>query len=241
MSEKSTEARPPRKPAADPTPAPPPSGGSARFQVLDWGTLDYRTAHARQLAALDDRIEGRIGDTVFLVEHPHVFTHGRGANGAHPDFTTINGESVEHVAIERGGDVTYHGPGQLVAYPIIDVRALTGDLHRFLRWLEDVLIATIAEFGITGRHHPNYTGAWVDERKVASIGVAVRKWVSYHGVALNVNTDLRFFLAINPCGLAPETMTSMAELLGSPVPMPEVKRAFVRSLEQAAVKSILRR
>jgi lipoate-protein ligase B len=193
------------------------------------------------LAALEERIEGRIGDVVYLVEHPHVFTHGRGDTAPMPSFSEVTGERVEHVAVERGGEVTYHGPGQLVAYPIIDVRAMTGDLHRFLGWLEDVLIATIAEFGIAGRHHPNYTGAWVEERKIASIGVAVRKWVSYHGVALNVNTDLRFFSDINPCGLVPETMTSMAALRGSPVPMSEVKRALARCLEQTAVDSILRR
>jgi lipoate-protein ligase B len=178
---------------------------------------------------------------VFLVEHPHVYTHGRGANAHIPETSVVFGESVSHLAIERGGDVTYHGPGQVVAYPIVDIRALTGDLHRFLRWLEEVLIATIGEWAIEGHHHPDYTGAWVGDRKIASIGVAVRKWVSYHGVALNVNTDLRFFSAIHPCGLEPEVMTSMAELTGTRVPCDDVKLALARSLESTVpTKSLLR-
>lgn len=208
------------------------SADAIPLNVIDWGPLSYPEAHVRQLSAVHERIQNRMTDTVHLVEHPHVYTHGRVSTGHFPKSEIVLGERVAHVAIERGGDVTYHGPGQLVAYPIVDVRALTGDLHRFLRWLEDVLIATIAEWGILGHHHSRHTGVWVDDRKIASIGVAVRKWISYHGVALNVNTDLRFFSAIHPCGLSPDVMTSMAAILRRPVPMDDVKQTFIRALRQ---------
>jgi lipoate-protein ligase B len=192
--------------------------------IVDWERLSYSEAYQRQLALLDDRINGRCPDTVALVEHPHVFTYGRSSavRELAPEVTVL-GEPVAQVAIERGGDVTYHGPGQLVMYPIVDVRALTGDLHEFLRWLQSVIIETIAHWGIEGRQHPEHTGVWVGDRKIASIGVAVRKWISFHGVALNVSTDLRFFGAIQPCGLPSEIMTSMSDLAGERICVDDVK------------------
>ncbi|MBD3298405.1 MAG: lipoyl(octanoyl) transferase LipB [candidate division Zixibacteria bacterium] len=195
-----------------------------QFVFEDWGHLPYADAYARQLALLDGRIRGERGDTIAFVEHPHVFTYGRSSleRDWKPEITVL-GEPVSQVAIERGGDVTYHGPGQLVMYPIVDVRALTGDLHRFLRWIQDTIITTIAHWDITGRHHPEHTGVWVGDRKIASIGVAVRKWISFHGVALNVSTDLRFFGAIKPCGLPSEVMTSMAEVTATPIRLDDVK------------------
>ena len=194
------------------------------IDVVDWGCLPFHEAHQRQLAALDDRIGGKIGDTVFLVEHPHVYTYGRSAKVNIPKGPAeVFGEPVERVVIERGGDVTYHGPGQLVAYPIVDVKSLTGDLHQFLHWLEDVIIQTIAPWGIKGGHHPEYTGVWLDDRKIASIGIAVRKWLSYHGLALNVATDLRYFGAIDPCGLPSDVMISMESATGFKIALSDVK------------------
>ena len=201
-------------------------------EIIDWGTLPYGEAHRRQLVALDDRIAGRIGDRVFIVEHPHVYTYGRSSDMTQfrPPVPPDSGEPIETVFVERGGDVTYHGPGQLVAYPIRDVKALTGDLHQFLYWLEEIIIRTIAPWGIAGEHRPAYTGVWVGGRKIASIGVAVRKWVSYHGLALNVSTDLRHFGAITPCGLPPEVMTSMEIITGKSIALAEVKTALIDSL-----------
>jgi lipoyl(octanoyl) transferase len=200
---------------------------SPAIQVVDWGHLPFQEAHSRQLTALEARIAGQIGDTAFIVEHPHVYTYGRGANASNPEGPVeVLGQSVDRVVIERGGDVTYHGPGQLVAYPIVDVKSLTGDLHLFLHWLEDVIIQTLAPWGIRGAHHPKYTGVWVGDRKIASIGIAVRKWVSYHGLALNVSTDLRFFEAIAPCGLPPEVMISMESATGYKIPLRNVKARF---------------
>ena len=204
------------------------------LSIVDWGHLAYRDAHARQLSALSRRITGEIGDTVFLVEHPHVYTYGRGSNLAElmPVTPVESRAPVELVPVERGGGVTYHGPGQLVAYPILDVREKTGDLHRFLRWLEDVLIRTIAPWGLLGNHHPNHTGVWVSGRKIASLGVTVRQWISYHGIALNVSTDLRYFGAIHPCGLPPEVMTSMEQLTGRSIPFADVKSRFVEEIQK---------
>ncbi len=198
--------------------------------IVDWGLLPYREAHLRQLEALESRLAGRVTDTVFLVEHPHVYTYGRAAQPPRSMPTQLRG--AECVAVERGGDVTYHGPGQLVAYPVVDVRALTGDLHRFLYWLEEVIIATIGHWGIQGVHHPTYTGVWVGECKIASIGVAVRKWISYHGIALNVSTDLSYFSAVDPCGLPAEVMTSMEKITGRAIAVDEVKETYADALRR---------
>lgn len=207
---------------------------SNSLTIVDWGDLAYREAHARQIVALTQRISGEIGDSVFLVEHPHVYTYGRGSQLSElaPVTPVESRTPVELVPVERGGGVTYHGPGQLVAYPILDVRAKTGDMRKFLRWLEEVIIRTIAHWGVKGDHHPEHTGVWVGERKIASIGVAVRQWISYHGIALNVSTDLRYFGAIHPCGLSPEVMTSLEMLTGKNVSPTDVKTRFVEEIER---------
>jgi lipoyl(octanoyl) transferase len=163
-----------------------------------------------------------------MVEHPDVITLGRAANPANvlaPGDTPV-------IAIERGGDVTYHGPGQLVAYPILLLREDERDLHRFLRNLEEALIRTVADFGLSATRRLGKTGVWTaDEgRKLASIGVAVRKWVTLHGLALNVTTDLSRFRAINPCGFDAGVMTSMACELGRPPQLPDVKASLARHL-----------
>lgn len=204
------------------------------FSAIDWGHLAFREAHKRQIDALTRRIAGEIGDTIFLVEHPHVYTYGRGSNLAElmPVTPVDSRTPVELVPVERGGGVTYHGPGQLVAYPILDVRKKTGDMHKFLRWLEDVMIRTIAHWGLKGDHHPTHTGVWVKDRKIASLGVAVRQWISYHGVALNVSTDLRYFGAIHPCGLSPEVMTSMEQLTGQSIALGDVKHRFLEEIQK---------
>jgi lipoate-protein ligase B len=204
------------------------------IQAVDWGHLAYGEAHTRQLDALARRIAGQIDDTIFLVEHPHVYTYGRGSNLSElmPVTPVDSRTPVELVPVERGGGVTYHGPGQLVAYPLLDVRRKTGDLHKFLRWLEDVIIRTIAHWGLRGDHHPTHTGVWVNDRKIASLGVAVRQWISYHGIALNVSTDLRYFGAIHPCGLSPDIMTSMEQLTGQSIALTDVKSRFLEEIQR---------
>jgi lipoyl(octanoyl) transferase len=184
--------------------------------VVDLGLLPYANGLALQREVARQRIAGSIEDDVLLlVEHPPVITLGRSAKDAHmlasPEYLEQRG--VELFEVERGGDVTFHGPGQLVGYPIIDLKQHRRDLHWYLRQVEQFLIDALASFGICGDRRPPYTGVWIDDRKIASIGVHARDWVTWHGFALNVNTDLRYFDLIVPCGIQAVRMTSVgAEL-----------------------------
>jgi lipoate-protein ligase B len=170
-----------------------------------------------QKELVEKRIRDEIFNTLLIGEHPPVITCGRGTHAENlltPDIPIVE--------IERGGDVTYHGPGQLVGYPILKLEGKNRDLHGYLRSLETLLIQTLAEFQIAGSTKPGLTGVWVDDKKIASIGVAVKKWVTYHGFALNVNTDLTQFSTINPCGLSADTMTSMTAILQTVLKVEEV-------------------
>jgi lipoyl(octanoyl) transferase len=203
------------------------SGTETLGRVVDLGQLDYRATYERQLAAVEERKAGRGSDTLFLVEHPHVITVGRSRNAL---SNLIAPGTVDVVEVERGGDVTYHGPGQLVAYPVMLLDEGERDLHRFLRNLEEALIRTLAEHGLVGEREPGKTGVWTARRKLASIGIACRRWVTFHGLALNVTTDLSYFARINPCGFDAAVMTSMAREAGRPVDMASVKRQLAAHL-----------
>ncbi len=202
---------------------------------LDLGRLGYREAHARQLEVLGEVQRGERSDTLMLVEHPHVITLGRTRDAQ--QNVLLPGD-VEVVRVERGGDVTYHGPGQLVAYPIVALREGERDLHRFLRNLEEAIIATLARWGLDSGREEGKTGVWREGRKLASIGIACRKWVTFHGLALNVSTDLTFFRRINPCGFDAAVMTSMAAELGGEVDFDEVKRALTSELSRALGRDV---
>jgi lipoate-protein ligase B len=168
--------------------------------------MPYREALAWQRALAQARIAGQLEhDVLLLLEHPAVVTLGRTAQPAH----LLRPEGVEVFEVERGGDVTFHGPGQLVGYPIIDLSGHRRDLHWYLRALEQALITALAELGIPGERTPGYTGVWARGRKIASIGVHVRQWVTWHGFALNVSTDLADFERIVPCGIPGVVMTSL--------------------------------
>ena len=167
-----------------------------------------------------------VPDTLLLVEHPHVLTLGRGARREN----LLASADMQVFEVERGGDVTYHGPGQLCGYPILYLREGERDVHRYLRHLEEAIIRTLAEFAIDGVRRPGLTGVWVGPRKLASLGVAVRRWVTFHGFALNVCTDLERFSAINPCGLSASVMGSMTGVLGRPVAVAEVRAPLLRHL-----------
>lgn len=182
----------------------------------------------RELVAARQRDE--VPDTLILVEHPDVITLGRGSHAEN----LVNVGEIPTFEIERGGDVTYHGPGQLVGYPILLLRPEERDLHVYLRNLEEMLLRALADFGIAAGRNPGWTGAWTDSRsghaprKLASIGVAVKRWVTLHGFALNVSTDLARFAAINPCGLEAGVMGSIYTVLGRPVAMADVKQSVRR-------------
>jgi lipoate-protein ligase B len=202
-------------------PAPPTRPLPAR--LLDLGTREYGEVWALQKELVGQRQRDEIPDTLILVEHPHVITLGR---GTHKENVLAPGD-MPIFEIERGGDVTYHGPGQLVGYPIFLLREEERDLHVYLRNLEEALIRTVGRFGIAGERKQGWTGAWTagGVRKLASIGVAVKRWVTLHGFALNVSTDLTRFGAINPCGLEATIMGSLQSVLDRPVTVAEVKAA----------------
>ena len=188
------------------------------WRIVDLGTLPYRDAWAQQLALVEQRQKGEVPDTLLLVEHDHVYTLGRRREA---EGNVLDAGDVEVIGIERGGDVTYHGPGQLVAYPIVLLREGTRerDLHAYLRHLEDAVIATCRRFGLEADREPGKTGVWmttpIGRKKLCSMGIACRKGVTFHGLALNVTTDLAYFRRINPCGFESSVMTSMAEQLGA--------------------------
>jgi len=177
--------------------------------LLDLGHWDYMDVWLLQRQLVEIRADGKIPDTLILVEHPSVLTVGRRGNAAN-----ILSKELPVYEIERGGDVTYHGPGQLVGYPIINLEERGQDVHRYLRDLEEVLIRAMREFGLSTTRHEGHAGVWINDKKLASIGVAVKRWTTYHGFALNVTTDLKYFQLIRPCGLDSSAITSMQELLG---------------------------
>lgn len=180
--------------------------------------MPYGEALELQRSIARDRISGAISqDVLLLVEHPPVVTLGRSSKEKHltasPEFLQTHG--VELFEVERGGDVTFHGPGQLVGYPIVDLKRHREDLHWYLRKIEEALINTLADYAIPGERNTSYTGVWTRGKKIASIGVHARDWVTWHGFALNVTTDLSFFDLIIPCGISGVVMTSIARELGA--------------------------
>ena len=193
-----------------------------RVRVVRWGRTAYADALARQNELQAARIAGTAPDTLVLTEHEPVFTVGLRTGAAKHLVWDAAAREREGVAVHdtnRGGDITYHGPGQLVAYPIVSIEARR-DLHAYLRFLEDVLIATAARHGVVAGRREGLTGIWIAERKLAAIGVSARRWVMMHGVALNVAPDLRHFGGIVPCGIAASegTVTSLAAELGARCP-----------------------
>src|SRR5215831_10438216 len=202
------------------------------------GTMPYADALEYQRAVARARISGEIAqDVLLLVEHPPVVTLGRSSKERHllasPELLATRG--IELFEVERGGDVTFHGPGQLVGYPIIDLNRHRNDLHWYLRQLERVLIDALASLGVAAEPNAGYTGVWTQEkaRKIASIGVHARAWVTWHGFALNVSTNLSYFDLIVPCGIPSVTMTSIERELGAECSMVRVERAVSEAFAHA--------
>ncbi len=229
------------KPTIDRSAVPPvhPSTRPPVHQLLveRLGLRPYADALDYQRAVAKARISGEVADDVLLlVEHPPVVTLGRASKQRHllasPEQLAARG--IELFEVERGGDVTFHGPGQLVGYPIIDLKQHRRDLHWYLRTLEAALIDALGEFGIPAERNVGFTGVWTKGRKIASIGVHARDWVTWHGFALNVSTDLTYFDTIVPCGIEAVTMTSIARELGRDSPgLSLVETAVVKALASA--------
>jgi lipoyl(octanoyl) transferase len=197
------------------------------------GVVSYADGLALQQALVEDRKAGRIPDQLLLLEHPPVITlgvknrHDRTNIVASAETLAEQGVSVFETG--RGGDVTYHGPGQLVGYPVVDLKPDRCDVHRYVRDLEQVLIQASAAFGVTAGRVPGLTGAWVGNDKLAAIGVRISRWVTSHGFALNVNTNLSHFSLIVPCGIADRGVTSLERLLGHPIQLDRVEAAVMEA------------
>lgn len=204
------------------------------IEVRRLGLVNYAQALDLQKQLVEDRKADRIPDQLLLLEHPPVITLGvksrddRSHVLATPE--ALERDGVEIVATGRGGDVTFHGPGQLVGYPVIDLRPDRCDVHRYVRDLEEVLIRTAVAFGIDAVRSPGLTGVWVGQEKLAAIGVRIARWVTSHGFALNVTTKLDHFNLIVPCGIQDRGVTSMEKLLGRPVSMDEVEEAVISQM-----------
>ena len=205
-------------------------------RIRSLGRLRYADALALQQELRDARLAGRVPDTVLLLEHPDVVTFGRGARSENVQLSDaeLRARGYDVFRTNRGGDVTWHGPGQLIGYPILDLHGHGADVHAYLRRLEGVLIDSLADFGISARRRDGYAGVWLDERrKIASIGIGVRRMVTLHGFALNVCCDLARFAAIVPCGLHGVEMVSMQSVLGRPVALAEVEECAAAQLRVA--------
>ncbi len=189
--------------------------------LLDLGRMEYGEALELQKNLAAKRAKGEIPDSLILVEHEHVITLGRKTTPAN-----FKPQNIPVFQVERGGDATYHGPGQLVGYPIILLA--DHDVRRHVRNIEDALLRAVHTFGIHGERVDGHPGVWAGGKKLASIGVAVTDWVTYHGFALNVNTEMEYFELIRPCGLDPATMTSMKNIKGEAIPFIELKAQVAR-------------
>ncbi|MCS6991526.1 MAG: lipoyl(octanoyl) transferase LipB [Chitinophagales bacterium] len=222
--------------------------GDARQQVVwyDLGLQEYKRVwdFQEQLFArvVQNKLKRREGNQTeplhFLItcEHPHVFTIGRNGNEQHLLISpqAMKERGISYYRINRGGDITYHGPGQLVCYPILDLDLFFTDIGRYLRLLEETVIGTLADFGVTAGRSAGATGVWLDAnsparaRKICAIGIRCSRWVTMHGLAFNVNTDLQFFRLIVPCGITNKGVTSLQKELGKEIPMEEVKKVWLR-------------
>jgi len=220
-----------------------------RGYIIDVGLMDYQKAWEFQHQLWERRVKDELPDMLLILEHPHVITLGRRGNRSHllvsPEVLEEMKVSLFHV--ERGGDVTYHGPGQLVIYPILDLKKYGYRLIRYIDQLEEVVLCVLKDFGIKGKRDPLNRGVWVDGEKIASVGVAIKRWVSFHGFSLNYETNLKYFELINPCGLEGKKMTSMGKILGERISRDELtqrlsihfKEIFQRDWEEKRLQELM--
>ena len=206
-----------------------PEPAARTIRVYELGTTNYDEVHTLQRRLQAQRRDGQGADALLLTEHYPVITLGRG----HPEpnlrvpAEEIADFGIQVVPTERGGDITYHGPGQLVAYGIIDLREWGLSVGDYAAALEDTVVGVLADWGVKGERVPAARGVWVGERKIASMGINVRRWVTMHGIAVNIDPDIEHFELINPCGMEDVEMTSLSAEIGKPIPMPEVVESFV--------------
>ncbi len=214
------------------------------FQIVNWhdlGFMSYKPAWSLQKAIqkkiIDEKLKARtnpelprINDVLLFVEHPHVFTLGKSGSMLHllVKDEELKNANAEFVKIDRGGDITYHGPGQIVGYPIFDLDRHFTDIHKYLRFLEEVIIRVCADYGFEAERVDKLTGVWINGHKICAMGIKCSRWVTLHGFAMNVNTQLNYFNKIVPCGIADRGVTSLEELLGYRVDEQEVKSKIIK-------------
>ncbi len=203
------------------------------FDFSDLGLIDYKQAWDLQKEIFDLRLRNEINDTFFLLEHPHTYTLGKVAEKENliSSESQLKERGVSVYEIDRGGDITYHGPGQIVGYPIIKLSDWKEDTHQYLRGLEEVIILTCREYGIETERNSKYTGVWIGERKIAAIGIKVSRWITMHGFAFNINTDLSYFGGIIPCGIKDKDVTSLKRELGREINIAEVKEKLIKNFK----------
>ena len=197
-------------------------------------TIDYKEAWNLQKEIFSRRVSGEVSDYLFLLEHPNTYTLGKTAHKENliSSEEFLKGNNISVYDIDRGGDITYHGPGQIVGYPIIDLNYWSKDTHKYLRALEEVIINTCKEYGLDCGRNPKRTGVWLNDKKIAAIGIKVSRWITMHGFAFNVNTDLNLFGGIIPCGIQDKSVTSLSNELGEEIKISEVKEKLLKNFIQ---------
>ena len=205
-----------------------------KLTYCDLGFINYKEAWDLQKEMFSKRVSEEIEDHLLLLEHPNTYTLGKTADRLNlkgsEDYLKKNQISVYD--IDRGGDITYHGPGQVVGYPIIDLNNWYKDTHKYLRALEEVIIKTSAEFNLFCERNPKYTGVWINDKKIAAFGIKVSRWITMHGFAFNVNTDLNLFNGIIPCGIQDKSVTSLREELVREIDVQEVKDKLLNNFKE---------
>ena len=204
------------------------------FDYCDLGFIDYKEAWDLQKEIHVKRTHDEVNDTLFLLEHSHTYTLGKVAEKENliSNDDQLKELGIKVYEIDRGGDITYHGPGQIVGYPIIKLSDWKADTHEYLRGLEEVIMQVCSGYGLKTERHPKYTGVWIGNRKIAAIGIKISRWVTMHGFAFNVNTDLNYFGGIIPCGIRDKGVTSLKRELGNEIDMNEVKMKLVKEFEK---------
>jgi len=222
---------------------------SQRGWIIDLGLMDYQKAWDLQHQLWSKRVESQISDGILILEHPHVITLGRRGTRSHllVSLEVLEALKIPLFHVERGGEATYHGPGQMVVYPIFNLKEYGYRVVQYIDQLEEVILHLLSDFGVEGRRNPSNRGVWVKDEKIASIGVTIKRWVSFHGLSLNYETDLKYFELINPCGLKGIKMTSMAKILGNRVSRKDLvegilfhfKEVFRREWEAKELKELI--
>lgn len=202
--------------------------------IIDLGLIDYEAAYRIQREVLRERKCGARGDTLIFAEHLPVLTIGRSAKEEHlaVGAEALRARSLKVIRVDRGGDITFHGPGQVVAYPIVDLKRRGRDLHRYLRDLEEVVIDTAHSYGVLAYRVPGRTGVWTGGKKVASLGIGTSAWCTYHGIGINIDTDLTFFSMIHPCGHSDVAMTNLALAAKRPIALGDARERLIASFKR---------